>query len=125
MGTKIPTVTIVNSELAVLIPDIPGEYGSPSLRDILLNRRSIPGDMENREHFLTRIQPDHALYSPLLHYVLFYPAGGRGRVGFTGGFAYSTRSYPHVCFSVSIFILDRHLFKVCTVAVHSFSCSLL
>ena len=71
---NLPTV---NSELAVLIPDIPGEYGSPSFRDILLYRRSVPDSTGNGEHFLTRIHADHALYLPL-HYVLFYPAGGRG-----------------------------------------------
>jgi hypothetical protein len=114
---NLPTV---NTELSALIPDIPGEYASPSYRDILLYRRSItlsatgtehsipsstteterlipssatgtehsiqsstqaerliPSSATEREHFLSRIHPDHALYSPL-HYVLFYPRGGRG-----------------------------------------------
>jgi helitron helicase-like protein len=67
---------MVNSELVVLIPDIPGKYGSPSFRDMLY-RRFVLGSMGNGDHFLTRIHPDHALKLPLL-YVLFYPAGERG-----------------------------------------------
>jgi hypothetical protein len=67
----------VNSELAVLIPDIPGEYSSPSFRDIPLYQRSFPSSTENEEHFLTRIHPKHALYLPL-HCILFYPTCGRG-----------------------------------------------
>jgi hypothetical protein len=38
----------------------------------MLDRSSTSG-----HHGLTRIYPNHALYLPL-HYVLFYPAGGRG-----------------------------------------------
>jgi hypothetical protein len=59
---NLPTVT---SELAALVPDIPGEYGSPSFRDILLYPRTRPGSSAEFEHSLTRIYPNHALYLPL------------------------------------------------------------
>jgi hypothetical protein len=71
---NLPTIT---SELAALIPDIPGEYGSPSFRDILLYPRTRPGSSSDFEHSLTRIYPNHPLYLPL-HYVLFFPRGGQG-----------------------------------------------
>ena len=64
-------------ELAALVPDISGEYGSPSFRDILLYPRTRPGSSTEFEHSLTRVYPNHALYLPL-HYVLFFPTGGQG-----------------------------------------------
>ena len=69
---NLPTV---NHELAAFIPDIPSEYGGQGYRDILLYLRHASFATQSR--FLTRIHPDHALYLPL-HYVLFYPTGGRG-----------------------------------------------
>lgn len=70
---NLPTV---NSELAVLIPDIPGEYGSPFPQ---LPRHPSLSAFRSRLYGKWRsfFDPDHALYL-LLHYVLFYPAGGRG-----------------------------------------------
>jgi hypothetical protein len=73
----------VNHELAAVIPDIPAEFESSSYRDIYLYRRHAPvigtttAGITPGSHFLTKIQSDHALYLPL-HYVLFFPLGGRG-----------------------------------------------
>jgi hypothetical protein len=80
---NLPTV---NHQLAAVIPDIPAEYSESRSRDICLYLRQAPdfydaetaGASASTEttRILTTIHPEHALYLPL-HYVLFYPYGGR------------------------------------------------
>ena len=68
---NLPTV---NHELAAVIPDIPSEFRQRSYWDVILYLHHA----DSAEHgYLKHIYPNHALYLPL-HYVLFYPTGGRG-----------------------------------------------